>query len=287
MKFDVVFTNPPYTRGNDISIINSIFEYTNEFVIVHPSTWVLDLKGKTKSYSLLKQRCNNHVKSLDLFNGNIVFDIQLFVPCAITHVNRSYTGKCHVDYFGKTFSAENLEDITKFGDKWNDLVKHFYINMKTWCENNSSIWQHNHTEIDDNLFNCQISSIRGTPNRSKSSRKMVLDDFYTLINKNPEDCKGIRIKDINKPGNIIPVFGFLTEQERDNFVDYLCTDFARFCLSLLKNNPATSLGEMNLIPWLDFTEKWDDNKLFKKFAVSQELQDYIREFLPDFYGIRK
>ena len=34
-------------------------------------------------------------------------------------------------------------------------------------------------------------------------------------------------------------------------------------------------------------EEWDDDKLFKKFDVSQELQDYIREFLPDYYGIRK
>ena len=44
---------------------------------------------------------------------------------------------------------------------------------------------------------------------------------------------------------------------------------------------------MDLIPWLDFTEEWDDDKLFKKFDISQELQDYIRDFLPDFHGIRK
>ena len=34
-------------------------------------------------------------------------------------------------------------------------------------------------------------------------------------------------------------------------------------------------------------EEWDDDKLFAKFDVSQELQDYIRDFLPDFHGIRK
>jgi hypothetical protein len=287
MKFDLVFSNPPYNRGSDIKIINEILDYIDEIIVVHPSTWVLDSKGKTKSYADLKNNCNTHTKSLDLFNGNIIFDIQLFVPCIITHIDKNFVGQCEVNYFDSNYKVESLEDVTKFGDKWSTLVKPFQISIKKWCLENTNVWQHNMNEIDEKLFNCQISSIRGTPNRSKNSTKMVLDDFYTLILKNPDDCKGIRIKDIHKPGNIIPIFGFLSENERDNFVKYLCTDFARFCLALLKNNPATSLGEMELIPWLDFTEAWDDDKLFKKFNVSKELQGYIKEFLPDFHGIRK
>jgi site-specific DNA-methyltransferase (adenine-specific) len=116
---------------------------------------------------------------------------------------------------------------------------------------------------------------------------MVLDDFYTMVMKNSDDNKGIRQPNLNKPGNPTPTFEFNTEAERDNFINYLKTDFARFCLSLLKNNGHLSSGEMELIPWLDFTEEWDDDKLFKKFNVSQDLQDYIRDFLPDFHGIRK
>jgi hypothetical protein len=57
-------------------------------------------------------------------------------------------------------------------------------------------------------------------------------------------------------------------------------------LSLYKNGQHLENGEMSLIPYLDFTQEWNDEKLFKKFNVSQELQDYIREFLPDFHGIR-
>jgi hypothetical protein len=67
----------------------------------------------------------------------------------------------------------------------------------------------------------------------------------------------------------------------------LKTDFSRFCLAIYKTNSQLARGELALIPWLDFTASWDDEKLFEKFDVSQELQDYIRDFLPDYYGIRK
>jgi L-lactate utilization protein LutB len=56
---------------------------------------------------------------------------------------------------------------------------------------------------------------------------------------------------------------------------------------LLKNKSDLHRGELEIVPWLDFTEEWDDNKLFAKFDVSQELQDYIKDFLPDFHEIRK
>ncbi len=102
-----------------------------------------------------------------------------------------------------------------------------------------------------------------------------------MIQKKKESNYGIRKKDIKT------TFAFNTEQEMQNFIQYLQTDFARFCLTFFKNSQNLHRGELEIVPWLDFTEEWDDEKLFDKFDVSQELQDYIREFLPDFHGIRK
>jgi hypothetical protein len=100
--------------------------------------------------------------------------------------------------------------------------------------------------------------------------------------KDSDKNKGIRKSDSGGA-----TLEFLTEIELDNFINYLKTDFARFCLALLKNKSDLHRGELEIVPWLDFTEEWDDEKLFEKFDVSQELQDYIRDFLPDYYGIRK
>ena len=97
--------------------------------------------------------------------------------------------------------------------------------------------------------------------------------------RNSSENKGVRQPALDKPGNPIPTFGFSTESERDNFLAYLNTDFARFCLALLKNNSDLSVGNMEMIPWLDFTQAWDDEKLFAHFDINQETQDYIRSFV--------
>jgi hypothetical protein len=287
MKFDVVFSNPPYNRGIDIKILNEMLDITDELVAVHPSTWLLDLKNNTKSYIQFKQKISNTTSSLELFNGNSVFDIQLFLPCLITHINKNHEGKIGVNFFNEYYTVENIDDVTIHGKMWNDLVKPFYIKINEYLISHTNIWNYNIKTINYDKHHCQLAAIRGTPNRSKGAVTMVLDDFYTMVMKNSDDNKGIRQPNLDKPGNPTPTFEFNTEIERDNFINYLKTDFARFCLSLLKNNGHLSSGEMDLIPWMDFTEEWDDDKLFKKFNVSQELQDYIKDFLPDFHGIRK
>ena len=98
--------------------------------------------------------------------------------------------------------------------------------------------------------------------------------------KNPEKNKGIR-------GGNMMTFEFDTEQERDNFIDYCKTDFARFCLSLYKIYQNNDNGELTLIPWMDFTQQWDDEKLYKFFDVDKETVKYIESFLPDYHSIRK
>jgi site-specific DNA-methyltransferase (adenine-specific) len=85
----------------------------------------------------------------------------------------------------------------------------------------------------------------------------------------------------------MPTFEFDTEKKVDNFISYLKTDFARFCLSLLKNSQHLDRGELEFVPYLDFTNEWNDAKLFNHFGVDEEAQNYISEFLSDYHGIRK
>ena len=284
MKFDVVFSNPPYNSNIDIKILNEIIDVADELIIVHPSTWLLDLKDKKKLYVDFKNKISNKCKSFEMFNGNNVFEIQLFVPCVITHLSKNVDDEIEIQYFDEFYKTKNIYDITKFGSQWENHVKIFMKSILNYIENNDgSLWSH---IVDANIqrndkFYVQYAEIRGTPNRSKNSDDMVLDDFYTMVMKNSEDNKGIR------KVTIPPTFEFNTEIEVENFIKYSKSDFARFCLSIYKNASQLSRGELAIVPWLDFKEQWDDDKLFKKFNVSKDLQDYIREFLPDFHGIRK
>ena len=131
----------------------------------------------------------------------------------------------------------------------------------------------------------QLAAIRGTPYRgSDCDAGILLDDFYTMVMKNSEGNKGIRNPNVRKDAFL--VWMFETEYEQNNFIDFLKTDFARFCLSLYKISQNNHYGELAIIPQLDFTQKWDDEKLFKHFNVDKPTQQYIREFLPDYHQIR-
>ena len=132
-----------------------------------------------------------------------------------------------------------------------------------------------------------MAAIVGTRD-SGSSERMVRDDFYTIVMKNSEGNRGIR-KEFNNTLGIsnMPTYEFSTEDEQTNFINYLKTDFARFCLSIYKIQINNYRGELEIVPWMDFTQQWNDEKLFKHFDIDQATQNYIRTFLPDYHKIRK
>ena len=140
MKFDIIYGNPPYNRSIDIKILKEITPLAKELVIIHPSTWLIDLKMKKKLFNDYREQVNGNLKSVEMFNGNPVFGIGLSVPVVITHIDNGYQGTCSCTYFGNHFTVESIYDITKFGKEWFTIVKPFMENMKNWVEKNSSTW---------------------------------------------------------------------------------------------------------------------------------------------------
>jgi hypothetical protein len=111
----------------------------------------------------------------------------------------------------------------------------------------------------------QLSICQG--NNSKNTLDLYKNDFYTLCLKNPNDNIGLRKKSLNFKNELI----FL---KSDISLTYLCSDFARFCLSFYKDNQQLLSGKpLSIIPK-------------QPIPISEELSEYIRDFLPDYYGIR-
>lgn len=287
VKYNIVFSNPPFNKNMDLKILKEIFHIADEFIVVHPSTWILDNKKKYKLFNDFRDKISSNIKYIKIFNANKIFDIRLNAPISITHIDLNHKGYVKVSLFDEFFETFNIYDVTKFGTKWFLLVKDFANKLASYCELHSSVDDHsidvqgitNGTNSLNGEFYCQSADIIGTP--SSENKSLGTGCFYTILLQNPQNNLGIRKNTIKNS------FKFTSENERKNFLLYCQTDFARFCIALLKNNTTFKAGEMALLPWLDFSEEWDDEKLFEKFEVSQELQDYIREFLPDFHGIRK
>lgn len=284
-RFDLVLSNPPYNDKLDLKIIRALVlaGIAKEYVVVHPSAWILDRKGKDSQFNSFKDALEGKIKSVKLFNGNSVFGIGLWYPCVITHIVEQHTGDINVNYFGDEYHTPSIYDEMRYGRNGKTIAAPFLAKMEEYVARNGSVWDKNRKAIDEGKYYAQFSVVRGHVIEDHT-RCMYKDDFNTIVRQDADKAKAINKAMDNRPG---PTFQFDSEVERNNFVDYLKTDFARFCLSLLKISQNIYYGEMAMIPWLDFTQAWNDEKLFAHFNIDQATQDYIRSFLPDYYGIRK
>jgi hypothetical protein len=278
MKFDIVMSNPPYNGNLDIKILKNVHSVGNEFVIVHPSTWVLDMKHTFPLYNTYRDAIEGNVVSLEFFNGNPIFGIESWVPIVITHINKDHTGNIKVKYFDSEYECDSIYDVTKFGKDWFTIVKPFADKIKKALVTFDSVWYKRMKPQERTRIYCQLADVRGTPHRGDDSTIMYLNDFYTLVTKSNETNEDIRKEEIKN------TYRFDTVEERDNFLEYCKTYFARFCVAIYKNNSHLDSGEMNFLPYLDFTESWSDEKLFKFFDIDDPTQQYIKTYLPDFYN---
>lgn len=68
---------------------------------------------------------------------------------------------------------------------------------------------------------------------------------------------------------------FDTKEEVENYESYIRTKFARFLTRLTYSSMNISKNNFMLVPLQDFNEPWDDEKLYKKYNLTQEEIDYI------------
>jgi len=290
-KFDLCFSNPPYGQRQDVThlkILKTIIPICNEVIFVHPANWLLTIKpNQLKIFNDIKTQINTIVNSIEIFNGNPIFDIDIMGPCCITHINHSHKGSIDVNYFNqKYYTVDDIHDITIFCEEWVTIVKSFQEKIKSYIDRYGSIANCKNRMIDiikdKTRHFCQFTAMQpGTGD--KTGVYMHGEDLYKIINP---DQNYILSYDELKDSQI--KYFFDTKIELDNFLNYLKTDFARFCLSIYKTTQHLENGEIALIPNMDFREAWVDEKLYKFFKIDQTTIKYITNFFPDdLYNLRK
>ena len=68
---------------------------------------------------------------------------------------------------------------------------------------------------------------------------------------------------------------FETQQECENVVSYINTKFFHFLVSIVKITQAAAKHVYKLIPIQDFSHKWNDKMLYKKYNLSKDEIDFI------------
>jgi site-specific DNA-methyltransferase (adenine-specific) len=64
-------------------------------------------------------------------------------------------------------------------------------------------------------------------------------------------------------------------EEAKNLIAYMETRFFRFLVSLIKNTQNISRASFAYVPIQDLSKTWDDNKLYKKYDISDEEIQFI------------
>lgn len=67
--------------------------------------------------------------------------------------------------------------------------------------------------------------------------------------------------------------------EAKNLVTYIKTRFFRFMMSLVKNNQNISKASYSFVPLQDFSEPWTDEKLYKKYGLTEEEIAFIESMI--------
>jgi hypothetical protein len=273
-KVDIIIGNPPYNQMIDMLFLQKSYKISDRILYVQPSTWLLDEKGKQKKFTETKDIIKDGLESIELFNGNKIFGIALFVPCVITNINKHKKDKkitC-VDKINEIeVQYDNIYQINKFSNK------EIYFTLKEKIKNKLEISLHEKMRNQNDLtYFVNLSQLRGNVDLN-SMKSLIKNDFYTLCTRDLSVSLEKRIQRESTQ------FSFDDELEANNFLSYTRTYFTRFCLAILKNNQNLYCGEMSLIPYLDFSKNWSDEDLFKYFNLTKDEIDFIYKVIPKYY----
>ena len=277
-KFDIILSNPPYSKYLHLKFMEKCIPLaTEKIVFVHPSNSFINTKGGNSTYVASNLLLEDKIESVTLFNGNKAFGIAIKTPCSITTVNPNGNGgeiKVNNLMTREEYTVNSISGITQFRNS-NALWS-----IKSKIDSYVSLTG----SIDDILgkksagrYMVEFSRIRGhCDNEGGIDSLMPKDNFYTFLDKKA-------VVELKESPRYDLWFKFQTEEEGKNFISFLKTDFARFSLAMYKFAQSLNNGELRFVPRFDFTQEWTDEKLNRLFNITPEEQAYIKEIIPPYY----
>ena len=75
---------------------------------------------------------------------------------------------------------------------------------------------------------------------------------------------------------------FKNEQEADSLLAYLKTKFVRFLVLQMMTSINVSKAVFTFVPQQDWTKRWTDEELFKKYGLSDREMAFINDLIKPF-----
>lgn len=317
MKFDVIIGNPPYqlSDGGAQSSAKPIYQNFVEqakklqpeyLVMIIPARWYSSGKGLDEFRTTMLQdqqirQLHDFPNSQDCFSGVVIEGgvcfflweknskgpTQIFTHTgsAISEPSIRYLKENGLDTFIRdNKSIEILHKVQAFNeDNFSRLVSSrkpfgFSTNMKGY------------TKTKDNTVQFYANKTINYINRSEIKLNLDwVDKYKILISYAYGTGNSAPFQVINKPFLVEPnsccsetylVIGpFHNKLIAENVLTYMNTRFFRFMVFLKKNTQHATAKVYQLVPMQDFTQSWNDEKLYSKYGLTTEEITFIESLV--------
>lgn len=316
MKFDVIIGNPPYQLsdgggGGSAKPIYNLFVKNAKkmlpryLIMIIPSRWYSggrdssDFRDNMLNDKKIKELVDYPI-STDCFPG-----VEIKGGVCFFLWQNDYCGDCTVT---------TIMNNRKTSQKRPLLEK----NLDTFIRYNEAITILNKvTAVNEQKFDALVSSSRPFGLRTYVTGNEVADKndiiFYGKKGKNFISAKEILVGQelidkfkifisyaygagetfphqiINKPFLATPgsacsetyliINPSDSKEECKNVLSYMTTKFFRFLVLLLKNTQHATKSVYKLVPIQDFSEIWDDEKLYRKYKLTKDEIEFIESMI--------
>ncbi|MGB2013519.1 MAG: Eco57I restriction-modification methylase domain-containing protein [Flavobacteriaceae bacterium] len=245
----------------------------------------------------------------DFLDANEVFPgVQIKGGICYFLWDRDNKGKCNVHSYdkGEILSVKERflkEDGTKILIRFNEAID---ILNKVKSKNEETIFKNvsprrpfgidsNYTKFKNKKDSSHIiklyrNGVDGFIRKSDIERghdylnkiKVIISKAGSGSDSFPHQIIGIPF--ISEPNSVctetfIILRTFKTNNEAENFISYVKSKFFRFLVFLKKNTQNAARGVYEFVPIQDFNESWSDEKLYMKYGISDEEQNFIDKLI--------
>jgi site-specific DNA-methyltransferase (adenine-specific) len=319
MNFDVIIGNPPYQLGdggNSASakplyhlFVQKAMQLNSQYLImIIPSRWFAGGKGLDEFRSLMLS-CNKIKKLVDYNNSADCFPgLNIAGGVCYFQMEKEYSGPCDV------LNIKNNQLISSTRRFLNEFP--IFVRDNTAIYIIRKILKLKQKTMDSIVFS---RNAFGLPSNERGHQKKVNGDFSLYsscgvsfiskreITENPDLSKKYKVvvtyamSGGNKPTQngdyqiisslmvLSPtdvctetylVLGtFERKGNADNLVSYIKTKFFRFLLLQALTSIHITKGCFLFVPIQDFSESWTDEKLYKKYGLTEEEIAFIESLI--------
>ena len=290
---DFIIINPPY-KGKELLHLKLFLESFKRLnnngllICLHPSTQILN-DGDGDITKEFRKILKEYETTITLVDGNKLFNAGFFTPLSVTRVRKTKNisikliNKYFDDSNNEVIDIKDIEDIYVHPSKSVISIRDKIVgrmNARVIKSITEYLYRTGYTKGSHYIKFVTVSGHPPVDNK-------INPDFYQMLYKaNQHDINDVLTttpKGRKKNGGIYNELGFSSIEEATNGFDYLKTKFVRFCLSLKKTGQNLNLCDMEYIPYMNFDETWDDEKLFDYFDFTTEERHFVDSFIGDWY----